>query len=213
VTVRDHARVSLLAGDARALLARVRELETLADRQRDEAGRAYVAWCAERDRLRGELDETGERLVKANRERNQARLDFQALVTERDRLRDGDIAIYREAQGLRAEVERLRGELEGLKWAEVLTEQGCAEGRHTEWYLDSENLHACPWCEVESLHADRPAYARQVAAATLRMVAREHLYRVVGSDGERVAVLAGPGDMLTLADRMAAGQLEVPDVQ
>lgn len=52
-----------------------------------------------------------------------------------------------------AEVRRLRTELAELKWAEILTEQGCAEGRHTEWYADTENLHACPWCEIERLHA------------------------------------------------------------
>lgn len=63
---------------------------------------------------------------------------------------------------LEAEVKQLRGKVADLKWAEILTEQGCAEGRHTEWYADTENLHTCPWCEIERQRAELAA-ARSAA--------------------------------------------------
>jgi hypothetical protein len=48
-----------------------------------------------------------------------------------------------DVSALVAELRRTRAALAELKWAEILTEQGCAERRHTEWYADAENLRAC----------------------------------------------------------------------
>lgn len=45
-----------------------------------------------------------------------------------------------------------------LAWAETLTNQSCAAGKHADWWVDSEYNHACPWCELAS------AWGRLVAA-------------------------------------------------
>lgn len=50
------------------------------------------------------------------------------------------------------ELTRLRAELEPY---EVLTEQACQAEKHPTWLIDSENHHACPWCEIERLKAEK----------------------------------------------------------
>lgn len=34
------------------------------------------------------------------------------------------------------------------------TVQQCPAGVHADWAADTENAHACPWCEVERLRAE-----------------------------------------------------------
>lgn len=33
----------------------------------------------------------------------------------------------------------------------MLTPQSCDNKKHTDWLVDSENHHACPWCRIEKL--------------------------------------------------------------
>jgi hypothetical protein len=37
---------------------------------------------------------------------------------------------------------------------DCFTIQHCDAGEHADWAVDSENTHACPWCEVERLTAE-----------------------------------------------------------
>ena len=46
------------------------------------------------------------------------------------------------------EIDRLRGELEPY---EVMNPQQCPKGIHADWLVDSENTHACPWCQIDEL--------------------------------------------------------------
>lgn len=39
---------------------------------------------------------------------------------------------------------------------DCFTIQRCDAGEHADWAVDSENTHACPWCEVERLRAADP---------------------------------------------------------
>jgi hypothetical protein len=36
---------------------------------------------------------------------------------------------------------------------ERFTVQHCPARKHADWAVDSENSHACPWCEIEILRA------------------------------------------------------------
>lgn len=67
---------------------------------------------------------------------------------------------------LRAEAARLRAEHEPF---ESLTEQTCGAGKHATWLVDSPDHHACPWCEIETLHAELAA--RPTRIEVLRQVA------------------------------------------
>lgn len=37
---------------------------------------------------------------------------------------------------------------------DCFTIQHCEAGEHADWALDSENIHTCPWCELERLRAE-----------------------------------------------------------
>lgn len=48
---------------------------------------------------------------------------------------------------------------------EMLSTQTCPAGEHPVWLVDSEHVHACPWCTIERLRYDLDQYkqAGQVA--------------------------------------------------
>ncbi|MGW7283890.1 hypothetical protein ACWGH4_00065 [Streptomyces sp. NPDC054847] len=77
-----------------------------------------------------------------------ARTDVPALVAEVRELllhtRTLEALVAEQA----AEIDRLRNELEPY---EVLNPQQCPKGLHSDWLVDSENTHACPWCRIAEL--------------------------------------------------------------
>ncbi|MET9142411.1 hypothetical protein [Streptomyces sp. NPDC004042] len=48
---------------------------------------------------------------------------------------------------------------------EEMSPQQCPARKHADWAVDSEQIHSCPWCEVERLRADRAADLREAAEA------------------------------------------------
>lgn len=44
------------------------------------------------------------------------------------------------------------------EWAEMLTHQSCPKGVHSDWFVDSEHSHRCPWCAI----AERDATIKRV---------------------------------------------------
>lgn len=67
---------------------------------------------------------------------------------------------------------RLRAELSEY---EVLNPQQCPAGKHAAWLVDSEYAHACPWCEIDRLRADRDAAASAAVPALDRANLRQQL--------------------------------------
>lgn len=51
---------------------------------------------------------------------------------------------------------RLAARLAELEPYEELTPQTCARGLHLAWFVDSEEIHACPWCRIAELEAGAP---------------------------------------------------------
>ncbi|MFI8535406.1 hypothetical protein ACIGMX_34815 [Streptomyces aquilus] len=41
---------------------------------------------------------------------------------------------------------------------EPLNAQQCPKGLHADWLVDSEHTHACPWCRIAELEAERKRY-------------------------------------------------------
>lgn len=132
------------------------------------------------------------------------------LVEIRDLLRyESSIAFYSSRAKesmllLLAEAEeavRLRAEHEPY---EPLTEQGCPDGKHVSWLVDSPDHHACPWCEIDLLRAESAARpTRAEIVAWLVKKAREH--RAQGPQYAKQADVIG-----TLASKVHRGAIR-PD--
>ncbi|MFD4572054.1 hypothetical protein ACFWNK_02015 [Streptomyces sp. NPDC058417] len=63
------------------------------------------------------------------------------------------IALALESAGLLMSPETA-AELDGYR---RLAPQQCPAGEHTDWLVDSEFAHACPWCRIADLEAQREA--------------------------------------------------------
>lgn len=59
-----------------------------------------------------------------------------------------------------------------LVWAEILTGQSCESGKHTDWFVDSEHNHQCPWCAIERAEAAVVTARRDALAATADLLER-----------------------------------------
>lgn len=46
------------------------------------------------------------------------------------------------------------GEMDQADDADAMTPQQCPAGKHADWAADSDNAHACPWCEIDRLRAE-----------------------------------------------------------
>lgn len=51
---------------------------------------------------------------------------------------------------------QLRARLAELEPYEALTPQTCERSLHLDWFADSEEIHACPWCRIAELEAGAP---------------------------------------------------------
>ncbi|MFE0647432.1 hypothetical protein ACFVZH_02425 [Streptomyces sp. NPDC059534] len=47
-----------------------------------------------------------------------------------------------------------------LESYERLSPQQCPKGIHSDWLIDSEYAHACPWCRIAELEAERDAHRK-----------------------------------------------------
>lgn len=75
-------------------------------------------------------------------------------------------AAAKEAEAVAAKKEQanLRAELDSY---EVMNPQQCRAGKHADWLVDSEYAHACPWCQVEQLKAERDALQQRLNQAAM----------------------------------------------
>lgn len=59
----------------------------------------------------------------------------------------------RERAARAAEIRELRAKIEEFGWAEMLTGQTCQNGKHADWFVDSEHNHLCPFCDRDDARA------------------------------------------------------------
>lgn len=100
------------------------------------------------------------RINGAESERDEIALKAHKLLKERD----AALAAWTEAHAAwteaRVENARLReardaldARIVELAWAEMLAGQSCPVGKHSDWFVDSDYNHLCPWCSLDTAHA------------------------------------------------------------
>lgn len=106
---------------------------------------------AERDAALGSLSELREEVAGLQTNfmiyRRGAAHTNETLRDELDELRAG----RDEAQGQLAEYE-------------PLNPQQCPFGKHTDWLVDSEHTHTCPWCQIDQLREELATKRDEIAA-------------------------------------------------
>ncbi|MFJ3826210.1 hypothetical protein [Streptomyces nodosus] len=83
--------------------------------------------------------------------------------------------------------------------------QRCQAGRHPDWAVDSEQTHACPWCEVERLRADRAAVLDRFRVVVRRLAAHAVGFQDVLDESDRGPWGKTVGADITELRRMADG--------
>ncbi|MFF1483106.1 hypothetical protein ACIGZH_01815 [Streptomyces sp. NPDC058319] len=68
---------------------------------------------------------------------------------------------------------------------EEMSPQQCPARTHADWAVDSEQIHSCPWCEVERLRAEWEAERRE-----LNGMVRTSNAAAIEARAERAAVIA-----------------------
>jgi hypothetical protein len=98
-----------------------------------------------------------------------------ALDEARERLVDSEVVSQRRSRELKEFAVRAweaEAELAELRWAEMLTGQECENGKHADWFVDSEHNHLCPWCRIQKAEAqaiDNARHAERSAASEVRL--------------------------------------------
>ncbi|MFS4103821.1 hypothetical protein [Streptomyces sp. PD-S100-1] len=90
---------------------------------------------------------------------------------------------------------------------EEMSPQQCPAGKHANWAVDSEQTHACPWCEAERLRAEWEAERRELNA-----MIRTSNAAAVEARADRAAVLreaAGTADRLSMEIEQAMKTREI----